>query len=263
MLILALASVQILAQADPKGAAKEPARKPEVSPTPLTGAALEGAKVVEASILVYSQFRGRLGMDQIRKTSVEYGSLEVTDMAGKVTKSEYEKRILRGENLESAKVRLDQRLPNARFALIYDGQKVFGVFDNTVFEPRADASTSFSNRIWHGIDALLRYRESGANVELDRDEKVMGVDYSVLNLESKNGIKTTFYVSKKTFRVMMLEYEDGGVKFKRKFYDYNYAQNTLFPYRTVLWANGKMIEEQDTSTITFGQEFGQDFFSFG
>jgi hypothetical protein len=202
-------------------------------------------------------------MDQIRKTAVEYGTFEFTDAAGKVSKASYEQRTLRGESLEKAKIRLDQSFPNAKYALIYDGAKVFGVFDNTVFEPRADASTAFSNRVWHGLDALLRYNESKAKVVLERDEKVMGVDFKVLKLTDKANRETLYYVSKKTFRVMMLEYEDNGIKYKRKFYDYNYAQNTLYPYRTVLWADGKKIEEQQTSTITFGQEFGEEYFSFG
>ena len=40
---------------------------------------------------------------------------------------------------------------------------------------------------------------------------------------------------------------EDGVKYRRKFYDYNYAQGTLVPYRTVLWANDKQIEETEYS----------------
>jgi hypothetical protein len=62
---------------------------------------------------------------------------------------------------------------------------------------------------------------------------------------------------------MMLEYEDGGVKYKRKFYNYNYAQGTLVPYRSVLWANDKVVEETQISTITFGQKVDEDLFKAG
>ena len=248
----------MFAQGETETAAPTPAPTPE-----LTGTALEGVKIVESSILVYSTFRGRPGLDRIRKTAVEYGRIEMTEPDGTVNKATYEKRILRGDSLDTAKIRLDQTFPNARYALIYDGSKIFGVFNNTVFEPRSDALSSFSNRIWHSVDALMRYRERGATVNFERDEKVLGVDYSVLKLKDKEDRETLYYVSKKTFRIMMLEYEDGGVKYKRKFYDYNYAQDTLFPYRTVLWADGKKIEEQITSTITFGQEFGDEYFDFG
>jgi hypothetical protein len=59
---------------------------------------------------------------------------------------------------------------------------------------------------------------------------------------------------------MILEYEQEGVKYRRKFYDYNYSQGTLVPYRTVLWANDKQIEESEILTITFGQRVEEDMF---
>jgi len=79
----------------------------------------------------------------------------------------------------------------------------------------------------------------------------------------KQSRKTRFYVSSKSFRVMMLEYEEAGVKYKRKFYDYNYAQGTLVPYRSVLWANERQVEEVEIGTITFGQRIEETMFQEG
>jgi hypothetical protein len=62
---------------------------------------------------------------------------------------------------------------------------------------------------------------------------------------------------------MMLDYEQDSVKYRRKFYDYNYAQGTLFPYRTTLWAGDKMIEETEVGTISFGQKIDDAMFSAG
>jgi hypothetical protein len=59
---------------------------------------------------------------------------------------------------------------------------------------------------------------------------------------------------------MMLEYEDGGNKYRRKFYDYNYAQGTLVPYRTVLYEGDKVVEETDVGTVTFGQKVEESLF---
>ena len=58
----------------------------------------------------------------------------------------------------------------------------------------------------------------------------------------------------------MLTYEENGVKYRRKFYDYNYAQGTLVPYRTVLWADDKIIEETDVGTVTYGQKVDDELF---
>ena len=115
----------------------------------------------------------------------------------------------------------------------------------------------------HGIEALLRYKEDGSTVAIQSRDKIMGVDYIVLDVTDKADRKTTFYVSAKTYRVMMLAYEDGGVRYRRKFYDYNVAQNTLVPYRTVLWANDKQVEETEIGTVTFGQKVDEALFTVG
>ena len=94
-------------------------------------------------------------------------------------------------------------------------------------------------------------------------EKIMGVDYYVIDLTDKKERKTRYYVSAKTFRIMMLTYEDGGVKYKRKFYNYNIAQGTLVPYRTILWAGEKQVEETNIGTVTYGQKVDEELFKAG
>lgn len=219
-----------------------------------------GPQVAEFSILVYGNLRGRVGLNQIRKTTVEIGKLKIINPDGTVTDSDYETTIKRAEDYKKEQIRFNQKLPSAEYALIYNGQKVFGIFNNTVFTPREDASKAFNNRIWHSLEALLRYNESGSTVQLESEKTLMGVDLYSVVMTDKDGRKTTYYVSRKSLRVMMLEYEDDGVKYRRKFYDHNYAQGTLVPYRSILWADGKKIEEQTIQTITFGQTIDDSLF---
>jgi hypothetical protein len=100
-------------------------------------------------------------------------------------------------------------------------------------------------------------------VELGGHDKIMGVDLYFIDLTDKQDRKTRFYISSKTYRVMMLEYQEDGIKYKRRFYNYNYAQGTLVPYRSVLWANDKIVEEANVSTITFGQKVDEEMFKAG
>lgn len=223
----------------------------------------DGIRVAESSILVYSGLRGREAIDQVRKSTVELGRLTLTNPDGSTTGADYERRILRGDSLGQEKIRLDQKFSNAEYALVYDGDKIFGLSGNVVFSPREDATRGFQDLIWHGLEALLRYKENGSKVELEKEETEMGVDFYVLSVTDKEGRKTTFYVSKKTLRVMKLEYEREGVKYRRKFYDHNYAQGTLVPYRSVLWADGKQVEEKRIATITFGQTVNEALFAGG
>jgi len=87
------------------------------------------------------------------------------------------------------------------------------------------------------------------------------VEFHLLDATDKQNRKTRFYISTKTLRVMMLEYAQDEVKYRRKFYDYNYAQGTLVPFRTVLWANDKQIEETNIQTISFGQKVEEGVFN--
>jgi len=217
-------------------------------------------QIAESVVFIYGSLGGRDYLKQIRKTTIERGKISLVNAEGKTEQSNYERLIMRGDNLEKERIRIDQEYPNGKFAMIYNNDKVFGLFNEAVFSPREDASKAFQNQIWHGLEALLRYKENEAALSLIKREKLMNVDFHVLNVTDKQKRQTRFYISTKTFRVMMLEYEEDDVKYRRKFYDYNYAQGTLVPFRSVLWANDRQIEETNIQTISFGQRVAEDAF---
>ncbi len=217
--------------------------------------------IVETALFVYGLGGGRGTLNQIRKTTIERGRTIYTAADGKVDEVTYQRYVLRGDKLEKEKIRLDQTYPNAKYSLVYDGEKVFGIVNNTVFVPREDTTKAFESNMFHGLEALLRYKEGESKIEVAEREKIMGVEYYVVEVTDKAERKTRFYISVKSFRVMMLTYEEAGVKYRRKFYDYNYAQGTLVPYRTVLWAKDKIAEETEVGTVTYGQKVDDGLFS--
>ena len=239
-----------------------PLKVPSPTPTPKGPAkVLTAEQAVESAIYLYGFPGGRLTLDQIRKTTLERGTTSITDPAGKIEQANYQRFVIRGGSLDKEKIRLDQEFRSARYSLVFGDGKIFGVYNNTVFTPRDDAAKTFENQIVHGLEALLRYKENESKIELVNREKLMGVEYFIIDVTDKLDRKTRFYLSTKSFRVMMLTYEDGGVKYRRRFYDYNYAQGTLVPFRTVLWADDKIIEETEVGTITFGQKVDENLFS--
>lgn len=218
-------------------------------------------QIAESTVVIYGGLGGRNKLNQIRKTSVERGRISVVGADGKTEQSSYERWIMRSsDSLSKERIRFEQESPNARYALIYAGDKIFGFYNDAVFTPSEGASKAFENEIWHGLEALLRYKENGSTVALGGREKTLGVDFYLLDVTDKQNRKTRFYISTKTFRVMMLEYTDGGTKYQRRFYDYNYAQGTLVPFRSVLFAGEKQIEETAVKTITFGQKVEESIF---
>jgi hypothetical protein len=228
-----------------------------------TAATPTAESVAEASILVYGGFGGRRTLDQIRKTTIEHGKMSLVNAQGLAEPVNYVKWCVRGDNLSSEKIRADLEYPSIRYALVRADDKTFGLYNDAAFSPRADATKEFENRIFHGLEALLRYKENGSTVELAGHEKIMGVDYFFVDITDKAGRKTRFYVSSKTYRVMILEYQEDGVKYRRKFYNYNYAQGTLVPFHTTLTANDKLVEESDVLTVTFGQKVDEELFKTG
>ena len=241
-------------------AAEKPAKK-EKQKASDAAKNLTAEQLAESMILIYGGgLGGRTTLNQIRKTSLERGKISVVNAEGKTEQAKYERWVMRADSLDKERIRFEQEFPNARYALVYSDAKIFGLYNDSVFTPREDASKTFENQIWRGLEALLRYKENGATLELAGRDKQMGVDYHLLDLTDKQNRKTRFYISSKSYRVMMLEYTEGDVKYRRRFYNYNYAQGTLFPFRTILWANDKQVEETDVQTITFGQKVEENIF---
>lgn len=241
--------------------------KAEKKPVPVESAkdakSFTAEQIAESAIFIYGLGGGRVILNQIRKTAIEHGKLSVTNLEGRTEHATYQRWTLRAETLEKEKVRLDQEYPNARYSLVFNDDKIFGIVDDSVFTPREDAAKAFENQIVHGLEVLLRYKENESKIESAGKEKIFGVEYYLLDVTDKQSRRTRFYVSTKRLRVMMLDYEEDGVKYRRKFYDYNYAQGTLFPFRTTLWADDKLIEEVEVGTVTFGQKIDETLFSAG
>lgn len=242
-----------------------PSPSPAATPTPQRGGTqeLNAEQVAESTIIIYGLGGGRQTLDQIRRTTFERGKVRMRNAAGSMDSSNYQRWIIRGENSAKDKVRWEQELPATRYSLMHVDERIFGVFNDTVFTPQDEAARSFEQSMFRGIDALLRYKENESKIELVGREKQLGVEYFVLDVTDKKDRKTRFYISVRTFRVMQLEYEELGVKYKRKFYDYRFAQGTLVPYRTVLWADDREIEEATIGTITFGQKVDEGMFLVG
>lgn len=245
-------------EATPKKPEAKEEKKPKNSKEAMANPTAE--QVVESSIIIYAYPVGRERMLQIRKTEIERGKLTTHEADGKITNANYQRWVSRPE-AGKGKIRLDQELPTATFALVQNDDKVFGIYNDSVFQPREDATTVFQNRIAHSIDSLLYYKENGSKVELAGRDKVLGVDFYLIDLTDSKGRKTRYFVSAKSFRVMMLEYESAGVKYKRKFRDYKYAQNVLVPFNSELSTGDKVIEEIKVGTVTFGQKLDETLFA--
>ena len=235
--------------------------KPAEAPRP-DGVKFTAEQIVESVILVYGS---RPGLEQIRRNGVERGKITRYNAEGNAEEANYERRFVRGENLEKDKIRLDQKLATMEYSLIYDDGKLWGLINGAAFTPRQDAKADFISQHHHSIDSLLRYKECGATISLVGKDQQKGLELYLIDLVDKEKRKTRYFISARSLRVLWLEYEEGipggpAVKYTRKFLDYRIVQQTLVPYRVVLTADGHDSQETRVLTITYGVKVSDSIF---
>jgi hypothetical protein len=221
-------------------------------------------QIAESSIFVYG---GRVMLTQIRRNGLERGRIcKPTCDTGKVEEAAYERRSVRGDSMEKDKVRLDQKMPTLEYSLIYGSGRLWGIINGASFTPRQDAATTFLTQLRRSLDTLLRYKENGSTLTLVGKDKQKGLDLYIVDVVDKDKQSTRYFISAKSLHVLWLEYEEpapGGstpMKFMRKFMDYRYAQGTLVPYRSVLFEEGKQIQETRILNVTYGLKLDDALF---
>jgi hypothetical protein len=241
-----------------------PESKPTPKPTPQAKGTFTAEQVVESIILFYGT---RPALEHIRRNGVERGKITRFNPEGNTEEASFERRFVRGENLEKDKIRLDQKLSTMEYSLIYGGGKLWGLINGAAFTPRQDAAASFlSQHLHHGIDSLLRYKESGSAITLIGKEKQKGLELFVVDLVDKEKRKTRYYISARSLRILWLEYEGASstgattVKFQRKFLDYRVVQQTLVPFHMILLEDGRQTQEIRILTVTYGAKVDDTIF---
>lgn len=222
-------------------------------------------QVAEATIFLYGS---RPVLAQIRRNGLERGRIckPACEGPGKTEEAMYERRFVRGENMEKDKIRLDQKMPTLEYSLIYGSGRLWGIINGAMFTPRQDAADTFLAQYRHSLDTLLRYKENGSTLNLIGRDKQKGLDLYVLDVIDKEKQSTRYYISTKSLHVLWLEYEErspGGstaLKYSRKFLDYRIAQGTLFPYRSTLIEDGKQIQETRILSVTYGLKLDDALF---
>jgi len=219
-------------------------------------------QIVESVILIYGT---RPGLEQIRRNGVERGKITRYPAEGNPEETNYERRFVRGENLDKDKIRLDQKLPTMEYSLVFENGKLWGIINGAAFTPRQDAMANFLSQHQHSIDSLLRYKECGSTITLIGKEQQKGLELYLIDLVDKEKRKTRFFISARSLRVLWLEYEEGppggvAVKYTRKFLDYRIVQQTLAPYRIVLLENGRESQVTNVLTITYGVKVSDAIF---
>src|SRR5262249_5638017 len=156
--------------------------------------------------------------------------------------------------------------PTQKLTFGYNGFTVWAARDGVNFSPTSEAETSFLASLVHNYDALLRYKEQESTLTRSGSETIVGIDNVLLDLTHKDGSKTRYYISTKTYRILHLEYElklhpEGPpTKFRESFFDFRPIQNTLVPGKSMLYENGRLIQEVRLTQIKYHTKLDEDIF---
>ncbi|MCS7080707.1 MAG: hypothetical protein NZ585_11775 [Chloracidobacterium sp.] len=171
--------------------------------------------------------------------------------------------ILRRETSDRNCVRIEVELPGPQegepqqLVFGFNGYTSWAVQNRQSITLTPQAQATFLASLKHDYMALLRYKEDGATVTRVPGERIMGIDTIGLELTHRDGAKTKYFISSRTYHILHLEYEvqptpeDKPLKFRESFYDFRAVQNLLVPMRKELYENGKFKQRIEFRDVRF------------
>lgn len=244
--LLSLSLGVLLSRTDQVSAEKDP--KPE--------------EVAERAILAYG---GRAGLYAVQRNGtlralVKFISGDSSREGKTVTK------FIRKEKLKDDLRSVELELPGIRYILGFDGKETWSIHDGEVQKPSEDVVKGFHATHAHAYETLLRYKENEAKLEYVANTKLGNLEMDVVDLTLPDGTRTRYEVSRKSGRILYLNYEDKAnaqaepAKFRLYFKDFRVIQNTLVPYITMVYQDGKLIEERKVVEAVFNVQLKEDAF---
>jgi hypothetical protein len=217
-----------------------------------------------AEVVIIS-YGGRNELGQVRTNGIEEGNIKLAtddkNIEGRIIR-----KFLRRDQASQDLTRVDVELPTNKLTFGFNGYTVWGARDGVNFTLTPEAEASFLASLVHNYDALLRYKEQGSTVERAGYESIVGIDTFLLDLTHKDGSKTRYYVSTKTYRILHLEYQvklkpdAAPTKFRESFFDFRPVQNTLVPGKSVLYENDKFIQEISFTQVKYHTKIDEETF---
>src|SRR5262249_39172753 len=96
--------------------------------------------------------------------------------------------------------------------------------------------------------------------------KLGTLDLDLIDLISPEGARTRYEISRRTARIIYINYEDKSApeaeptKYRRYFKNFTPIQNTLVPFETQVFQNGKLVEERRLREAVFNIQLDEKAF---
>ncbi len=226
--------------------------------------ALKPEDVVERAIFAYGS-RGALYA--IQKNGILRGLIKFHSPTG-VSEGKTTTKFIRKPKLEEDLMMLDLELTGTRFVVGFDGKQTWSLNNGEVQEPSAETTAAFRGAHAHGYEAVLRYKENEGKLEYIGNRQFGPThELDIVDLTLPDGTKTRYEISRRTGRIIYLEYDDKGAedakptKYRLYFKDFRPIQNTLVPYEVQVFRNGKIVEERKLVEVSYSVQMEESIFA--
>lgn len=220
--------------------------------------------VVEKVILVYGSRGAIYGIQRNGIIKANLKLLNGTAREGRTTT-----KFIRKKKYTEDLVMLELELPETKYVIGFDGQKTWAQFNGEAHEPDEATTRAFRASHFHSYESLLRYKEIEAKLEYVGNQKIGPLELDIIDLIPPDGERTRYYISRKSLRILYLEYETKPkpdaepVKYRFEFSDFHAIQNTLVPYQILVFENGRKIEERKVVEVAYNVQLEESAFKTG
>lgn len=176
-------------------------------------------------------------------------------------------RFIRKEKLKDDLRIIEQDFPGTRYLLGFDGKEVWSILNDKVEKANEEEIRAFRSAHEHSYESLLQYKENNSKLEYVGNTKLLNLEMDIIDLVSAEGVRTRYEISRKSGRILYLNYEEKPdenaepVKYRLNFKDFRVIQNTLIPYETLVFQDGKLVEERKIVEAVFNVQLKEDAFT--
>ncbi len=221
-------------------------------------------KLVEFAIASYG---GRNAVFQVQKNGIIKNNLKLIN-GENIREGRTVTKFIRKNKLLEDLIILEIELPDTKFTMGFDGEKTWATNNGERTELSPELSAAFRTSYAHSYEALLRYKEDGSKIEYVETKKIASLEVDTIDLTTAEGAKTRYEVSRRSGKILYLEYETTPAtpdakpnKYRLHFQDFKIVQNAVvIPYKTLVYENGVKVEERNVIEAAFNVQLEEKIF---
>jgi hypothetical protein len=178
-------------------------------------------------------------------------------------------KFIRKPRLADDLLMIEVELPDTKYTIGFDGKQTWSSYNSQTQEASPEMAKAFHAAHQHSYEALLRYKENNWKLEHVGRDKLGLTEIDIIDLIAENGARTRYYISRRTSHILYLEYEMKAapeaepVKYRIAFQNFKVIQNTLVPFETLAFENGRQIEERKLVEVAFNVQLDEKAFQSG